>query len=360
MEATLFGDSAAWNVANKQGQRGSSRFKCDATTDEILPGEGIDGAAEALGSAAERRAERLANAEAQVQRVRGRIASEASKLRVLESDSEEEEVASCTALNPSRGAAIHAELITLCARGLPEKVRKSIIRHVIHATEMEDHSGEDDGAGVFGYDVHKAAWRVAERALAEARELMHGGRRARRRAELEKEARSGSTILDEAAMSHVVRRGREAAASRTRRRGLLWLDADGDARASDDDEEEAAHGTRRTRQGCLQPSATSIGDLPSAGSEETERTEVPREATWDDVLYGGGVAGGAASRGPAPPTRTRRRTQIWVDADGDARASDDDEAAAARRAAECRPRYERDMRDVNMEEEAELLRLDHG
>ena len=84
---------------------------------------------------------------------------------------------------------------------------------------------------------------------------------------------------------------------------------------------------------------------------------IPREATWDDVLRGGGAANGTKPQGSARPVRVRRRAQIWVDVDGDARASDD-EAAATRRAAECRPRYERDMRDVDMEEEAELRRLE--
>ena len=76
VEATLFGDSAVPNVVRKQGRRGSSRFTRGATTEEILPGGGIDGAAEALGSAAERRAERLADAEARVQRARGSTTSE--------------------------------------------------------------------------------------------------------------------------------------------------------------------------------------------------------------------------------------------------------------------------------------------
>ena len=80
-----------------------------------------------------------------------------------------------------------------------------------------------------------------------------------------------------------------------------------------------------------------------AGFDEAERPHVTRR-------------GRAADEGQSG--RLRRRAQIWVDVDGDARDSDEDVDVAARGDVVRRPRYERDMRDVNMDEEAELRRLE--
>ena len=52
--------------------------------------------------------------------------------------------------------------------------------------------------------------------------------------------------------------------------------------------------------------------------------------------------------------RSRRRTLLWLDREANARAKGENEDAAERCVAARRPRYERDMRDVDMDEEAEL------
>ena len=80
-----------------------------------------------------------------------------------------------------------------------------------------------------------------------------------------------------------------------------------------------------------------------AGIDEDERPHETRRGRVAEAVQSG---------------RLRRRAQIWVDVDGDARDSDDDVEVASRGEAVRRPRYERDMRDVNMDEEAELRRLE--
>ena len=117
--------------------------------------------------------------------------------------------------NALRGAAIHAELIVMCAAGLPDEVRRTVVLHAVHATEIEEHSGPDDGAGVFGCDEvsRAAAWAVAERALRDARALMHARLRVRRR-QWGSTSAATPAVCDTAEAGHATRRGRAEQASR--------------------------------------------------------------------------------------------------------------------------------------------------
>ena len=178
---------------------------------------------------------------------------------------------------------------------------------------------------------------------------------------------------------------------------MMWLDDDGDARASDDDEEAAEREIRRRRQrggecSAAEAAATEAGDDTeiSPSAERLGEPCEPREVTWGDLLCAHELAGAQMCGSQRPfaeadttltdqcvetaigncaekardapwarvsKGRSRRRAQM-LDCDGGTYASDADKDAAERREVARRPRYERDMRDVNMEEEAELRRLE--